>query len=94
MRVTSMLLLLFATACGGATPEPADPTGSEPATGAELTATECKAQGGTVVHDMGDGAVHAADYHCPGSGKHPLGSIARGPDVEMADEGAVCCPAE
>lgn len=56
-----------------------------------LTAEECAAQQGTPVGDIGDGAIHRADYVCPG-GKAPLGNISAAPDGPVAVEGEVCCP--
>lgn len=52
-----------------------------------MSAEECEQQGGTVVGDIGDGAVHRSDYVCP-SGGRPIGS------VPLGVEGSVCCPAE
>lgn len=50
-----------------------------------MTDAECTAQGGTVVGDIGDGAIHRADYVCP-SGSAPIGTI------PVGIEGSVCCP--
>ena len=49
------------------------------------TAEECESQGGEVVGDIGDGAVHRPDFVCP-SGEMPLA------EVPLGVEGAVCCP--
>lgn len=57
----------------------------------ELTADACEAEGGRVVGDIGDGAIHRADYRCPDSGEAPIGSIVAEPDGPMGVEGAVCC---
>ncbi|MAQ15032.1 MAG: hypothetical protein CMN30_09595 [Sandaracinus sp.] len=62
------------------------PTGPSPADRPAVGAAECEAQGGTVVGDIGDGAVHRPDYRCS-DGQAPIGSVASG------IEGAVCCPA-
>lgn len=57
----------------------------------ELTAQACEASGGTVVGDIGDGAIHRDDYVCP-SGKAPSGSIRAPEGGPIAIEGSVCCP--
>jgi hypothetical protein len=56
-----------------------------------LTVKECKAQGGSIVGDIGDGATHRPDYVCS-SGKSPLGDIAFPEGGPIPVEGAVCCP--
>jgi hypothetical protein len=56
-----------------------------------LTAEACEAGGGTVVGDIGDGAIHRPDYRCP-SGAAPSGSIKTPEGGPMAVEGSVCCP--
>jgi hypothetical protein len=90
-------------ACGGAQNEPATPAApaaEAPAappqaeTSAErpsLTAQECEAGGGTVVGDIGDGAIHKPEYKCA-SGAAPTGSIRAAEGGPVAIEGAVCCP--
>ncbi len=67
------------------------PGGDDVAARPELTAAACEAQGGTVVGDIGDGAIHRPDYRCPESGEAPIGSIVPEPDGPIAIEGAVCC---
>jgi hypothetical protein len=57
----------------------------------QLTAADCEAQGGTVVGDIGDGAIHQPEYRCPDSGEAPIGSISADPDGPVAIEGSVCC---
>lgn len=74
----------------------AEPSGGEDAPdGAparpSLTAEACEASGGTVVGDIGDGAIHRADYRCP-SGAPPSGSIQAPEGGPVAIEGSVCCP--
>lgn len=69
---------------------PASPAGDAPAR-PKLTAQECEAGGGTVVGDIGDGAVHRPDYRCA-SGAAPSGSIVAAEDGPIAVEGSVCCP--
>ena len=58
-----------------------------------MTAAECEAQGGTVVGDIGDGAVHRPDYRCPATDAPPVATIANEvtDDGPIASEGAVCC---
>jgi hypothetical protein len=56
-----------------------------------LTAQECEKQGGHVVGDIGDGAIHRPDYRCAGSGQPPIGRIEAEPGKPIAIEGAVCC---
>jgi len=98
--VTSLALL----ACGGSqsppetpgAPPPSEPVPSADATGdaparAELTAEACTASGGTVVGDIGDGAIHRPDYRCP-NGQEPSGSIKAPEGGPVAVEGSVCCP--
>lgn len=58
---------------------------------AKLTAKECETKGGSVVGDIGDGAIHRPDYKCPG-GAPPLGDIGVTQGEPVAVEGAVCCP--
>jgi hypothetical protein len=56
-----------------------------------LTAAACEAQGGKVIGDIGDGAIHRPDYRCPDSGDPPLGSVVAEPGGPVAIEGSVCC---
>lgn len=56
-----------------------------------LTADECRSRGGTVVGDIGDGAVHRPDYRCA-NGEPPIGTIRAETGEPVAVEGAVCCP--
>lgn len=101
MRTAALTLALTLAAC--ATP-PSIPPESESGPGEDgpevdvgtrerpqLTAAECEAQGGTVVGDIGDGAIHRPDYRCPDSGEAPLGSIVAEGEGPVAIEGAVCC---
>lgn len=86
----------------GAQSEPAMPAGEGQAPAKEapaeasakrpsLTAQECEAAGGTVVGDIGDGAIHEPDYKCA-SGAAPTASIRPAEGGPVAVEGAVCCP--
>jgi hypothetical protein len=73
-----------------------DPTASPSADdaagpGGALTAEECEANGGMVVGDIGDGAIHRPDYRCP-SGSEPSGDIVAPAGGPVAIEGSVCCP--
>jgi hypothetical protein len=65
------------------TPPEETPAGERPT----MTGEECESQGGTVVGDIGDGAVHRPDYVCP-NGSPPIGT------VPVGIEGSVCCAAE
>ena len=89
-------------ACGGTprqpvAPEPAGQPASSPGSGTtgtarpEITAQACEAGGGSVIGDIGDGAIHRADYMCP-SGLAPTGSIRAPEGGPIAIEGSVCCP--
>lgn len=55
-----------------------------------LTAAQCQEKGGVVVGDIGDGAIHRADYLCA-SGKKPISSLVYGTNEPISVEGAVCC---
>jgi hypothetical protein len=80
-------------ACGGSQ-SPAkttDPESSAPSSAPELTAEACEAGGGTVVGDIGDGAIHRPDYRCA-SGLKPSGKIRPAEGGPIAIEGSVCCP--
>lgn len=68
------------------------PTPPEATERPSLTNAECEEKGGTVVGDIGDGAIHRPDYRCEG-GQPPLGSIRAAEGEPMGIEGAVCCPA-
>jgi hypothetical protein len=57
-----------------------------------VTSTECQARGGTVVGDIGDGAIHRPDYRCA-NGNPPIGTIKAEQGEPVAVEGAVCCEA-
>jgi hypothetical protein len=75
-----------------APPPNGSPGSGEGATGRPaLTAEACEAGGGTVVGDIGDGAIHRPDYRCPG-GSPPSGTIRAAEGAPMAVEGSVCCP--
>lgn len=93
----AFFLAVLLTACGGSsssstaepTPAQTEATGSEsgaPATADRPTMTdaECTAAGGTVVGDIGDGAIHRPEYRCE-NGQAPIGTI------PVGIEGSVCC---
>lgn len=100
-RVALSLLAATSFACKPSSPAtepsseapPADPvptttTAERPS----LSEAECTQQGGVVVGDIGDGAIHRPDYTCE-SGSPPLGTIVAEPGGPMGIEGSVCCPA-
>jgi hypothetical protein len=107
VSIFALLVMSFASlGCGGsaspveapsepppsAEPEtiPSSAPGDAPAR-SELTAEACEASGGTVVGDIGDGAIHRPDYRCP-SGQKPSASIRAPEGGPVAVEGSVCCP--
>lgn len=71
--------------------EPSPPAKPEAERGAPLSEAQCKAAGGAVVGDIGDGAIHRPGYRCAKSGEPPLGHITSPAGQPMAVEGAVCC---
>jgi len=99
-KVSPFVICLLLLGCGSKPPAES-PTAETPAEApveapaqAErpaITADECTAQGGSVVGDIGDGAIHKPDYRCP-SGAEPSGSIKSSGDAPVAVEGSVCCP--
>jgi hypothetical protein len=98
MRMYALLIVvvvaLSATACARKGTTAPSPPVTEPAPATErpgLSAAECEAQGGKIVGDIGDGAVHRPDYQCPDSGAAPIGTVVSDPDGPVAIEGAVCC---
>lgn len=93
LRAFLAIATTCALACGGQPRPTSSPAQAPPQSSAPppLTAEQCKAQGGEVVGDIGDGAIHRPDYRCPNSGQPPLGTIASQPGEPVAVEGAVCC---
>jgi len=79
---------------GAPAPAPAAGTPPTPTTSARrsFTAAQCKAAGGEVVGDIGDGAIHRPGYRCARSGKPPLGHVVSEAGQPMGVEGSVCCP--
>ena len=96
---------LSSVACGGASSPAQEPSQPVPSPGASqepsatedaparptLTAQACEASGGSLVGDIGDGAIHRPEYRCP-NGAKPSGSIRAAEGGPMAIEGSVCCP--
>jgi hypothetical protein len=98
MSAVAGLGLLLTAGCpkGGNEPEPPKTTSQpepQPVERPSLTTAECEAQGGMVVGDIGDGAIHRPDYVCEASGKPPIGTIRPVEGEPIAVEGSVCCPA-
>ena len=107
MRIAIFPIALFTylsvLACGGSqssteSPPEAQPTpeaAAPPTEGApsrpQMTAEACESSGGSVVGDIGDGAIHRPEYRCP-SGAAPTGSIQAAEGGPIAVEGSVCCP--
>src|SRR5512134_262179 len=96
--VACAVTCVLGAACSGSQTPPSESAPAPPSAGSnepiqrpELTADACQATGGTVVGDIGDGAIHRADYSCP-SGKKPSGNIRAPEGGPIAVEGSVCCP--
>jgi hypothetical protein len=58
---------------------------------ATLTRQECVERGGTIVGDIGDGAIHRSSYRCDSNGASPLDVVVPSPGEPIAMEGEVCC---
>lgn len=58
----------------------------------EINSDECEQQGGVIVNDIGDGAIHRDDYLCEGTGVPPIGTVIPREGEPIAREGQVCCP--
>jgi hypothetical protein len=86
IAILGLGLLLAAGCCEGPAPEPEPQPSERPL----VTSTQCEAQGGSVVGDIGDGAIHRPDYRCA-NGKAPIGTITAEQGEPIATEGAVCC---
>jgi len=89
-------------ACGGSqagptapsfAPDPATSPGavSEDTPRPSITAAACEANHGTVVGDIGDGAIHRPEYRCI-NGAKPTAAISPADGGPIAIEGSVCCP--
>jgi hypothetical protein len=57
----------------------------------DRTRQECLARGGTIVGDIGDGAIHRPSYRCESNGEPPIGTIVYETNQPIAIEGEVCC---
>lgn len=103
MRTAVFTFVLALAACNKSSTPPANPPAETPPAGEQpaqpsdegaqrpgITSVECEGQGGKVVGDIGDGAVHRPDYRCE-SGEPPIGTITSEPGGPQAIEGAVCC---
>lgn len=55
-----------------------------------MTRAECATNGGTVVGDIGNGAIHRPEYRCE-SGLAPIARITYLEGEPIATEGEVCC---
>ena len=84
---------MFAVVFAGCVQSPPGSPTSDPLEGERKVLTEqaCKAHGGIIVGDIGDGATHRSGYVCT-SGKPPLGDIAIPDEGPFPIEGEVCCP--
>lgn len=89
-------------ACGASQPAPIGPSfapdsGTTPGAPTEdaarpsITANACEANHGSVVGDIGDGAIHRPEYRCV-NGAKPTANISADPGGPTALEGSVCCP--
>lgn len=58
---------------------------------AKMTAEECRAAGGRVIGDIGDGRIHRPGYLCPETGEAPIGTVVPDRSQPIAIEGSVCC---
>ena len=54
---------------------------------AQLTSAQCQSLGGSVVGDIGNGAIFSPDYRCESNGEPVLGRVTGTGSIE----GAVCC---
>jgi hypothetical protein len=61
----------------------------------EVTREECEEAGGSIVGDIGDGAIFEAAYVCEKSGMPPIANILQDANgtAPIATEGEVCCGA-
>jgi hypothetical protein len=99
--VFALAAMISTAACGGGQTAPSPPGTTPPnrvtpgGDGDEvrgtLTPEQCKAAGGEVIGDIGDGAVHQRDYRCPQSAAPPIATIVTEPGQPIGVEGAVCC---
>lgn len=91
MKRLVFAVLLLLPACEKSQPGSQPPTSEGGGAKPELTASACEARGGTVIGDIGDGAVHRPNYTCESNGQAPLGTIVPEDGGPVAVEGSVCC---
>ncbi len=101
LLLAASALGLCLAACGGSSKSAVEPlpvSSAEPpsAPGEEaarpsITAEACEANGGSVVGDIGDGAIHRPEYRCV-NGAKPTANISSPAGGPIAIEGSVCCP--
>ena len=93
-RVSFALLFLVACKPAAAPDQPSHsdalPSGSG-GPDATVTAAECADAGGSVVGDIGDGAIFKPDYVCQSSGEPPTARIVAEEGGPLGVEGSVCC---
>jgi hypothetical protein len=58
---------------------------------ATMSIEECLKLGGTIVGDIGNGAIHRPGYKCESNGELPLGTVIPEPHQPIPTEGQVCC---
>jgi hypothetical protein len=93
-------------ACAGAQPSPSVPAiggpnddssaptsskGGDHTARPTIAAGACESNGGMVVGDIGDGAIHRPEYRCA-NGARPTANIAQEQGGPVSIEGSVCCP--
>jgi len=90
--------LLFLVACKPAAAPSTDQPGSseglpvsDGGPEATMTATACQEAGGSVVGDIGDGAIFKPDYVCESNGEAPTARISAEEGGPLGVEGSVCC---
>lgn len=93
MQTSRWLIAVVLVGCAAAPPRGSSTDGPVNAASdrSAITQAQCEAQHGSVVGDIGDGAIHRPEYVCS-NGKPPLGSIAPAAGGPIATEGSVCCP--
>lgn len=75
---------------GGESGDFLEPPADIPANRDRMTGAECISEGGVVIGDIGDGAIHRPEYRCE-SGLKPIANIYSLEGEPIATEGAVCC---
>jgi hypothetical protein len=59
-----------------------------------MSRQECQEAGGTVVGDIGNGAIFEDDYVCESNGQPPIAVVLAAEGEPIASEGEVCCGPE